>query len=127
VAPSRKKRERPMRTSAPPSAGSANSTTNAIAAKTAKVLNWRVRKADAPSCTACAMVCMLVVPSPAASTCVRNIIPIANAMTAMTPTTTTNVRLPPDRSTAFPPPASAAKMCPDIRPPQLGSVPVRCV
>src|SRR4051794_41872550 len=70
------------------------------------------------------MVCMLVVPSPAARTCVRNIIPMASAMTAMTPTMTTNVRLPPDRSTAFPPPDSAAKMLPDIRPPQVGLWPV---
>src|SRR4051794_18660474 len=71
------------------------------------------------------MVCMLVVPSPAASTCVRNIIPMASAMIAMTPTTTTNVRLLPDRSTvAALPLDSAAKMCPDIRPPPVGASPI---
>ena len=53
-------------------------------ANTPSVLNCRVRNADAPSCTAWAMFFMLVVPSPAARTSLRNIIPMASAMTAMT-------------------------------------------
>src|SRR4051812_22676636 len=67
---------------------------------------------------------MVVVPSPAAKTRGRDHIPMGHAVTALTPPLTTDVRLPPDRSTAFPPPDSAAKMLPDIRPPQVGLWPV---
>ena len=42
------------------SAGSASSSTKAIAANTASVRNCRVRYAEAPSCTAWAMVFMLL-------------------------------------------------------------------
>ena len=61
----------------------------ASTAKPASVLNCRVRKADAPSCTAAAMLCIFSVPVPAASTLLRRETAKPRATSAMTATTTT--------------------------------------
>ena len=86
----------------PASPGSTKSSANARAAKTASVLNWRVRYACAPSSTACPMRFMFSVPSGAASTSCRNTSAKASATTAMTATMTTKVVLPPERDTSTP-------------------------
>src|SRR5680860_1340050 len=63
---------------------------------------------------------MFSVPSPAARTCLRKIIPMASATTAMAPTTTTRVTLLLDRSTALSTLLTAARVSPDIGPPPVG-------
>ncbi len=90
--------ERPIR-SAVSSAGSRSRPKNATAAKMPRVRNCRVRYAEAPSCTALAMVFMLSVPSPAASTWDLNTKAITSATSAMRPTMITRVKLPPVSST----------------------------
>ncbi len=84
-----KKMERPIRMPKPPSAGSSSSTKNAMTAKTARVRNCRPRYAERPPGRPGRSFCMLSVPSPAASTWLRNIAPITSATAAMAPTTTT--------------------------------------
>ncbi|CAB4963331.1 unannotated protein [freshwater metagenome] len=69
-----------------------------IAAKIARVLNWRVRYADAPSWIAPAISFILGVPSLAARTSRTRTAATPRAASAMMATTTTVVRLPPDNS-----------------------------
>ena len=87
-APTTKKTERPMRIEVS-SAGSSVSRMSASTAKPASVLNCRVRNADAPSCTAAAMVCIFSVPWPAARTLRRSATANPSATSAITATTTT--------------------------------------
>ena len=87
-APTRKKIDRPM-LSPMLAAGSAKSSTKTIATKTARVLNWRLRYAVAPSWTARPMSCIFGVPASAASTSRRSTKPMARAARATTATTPT--------------------------------------
>src|SRR3954447_26231258 len=114
TAPTTKKMLRPTRT--PVSPGSRKSRRKTSRTNHLRVLNCRLRYAEAPSWTARAMVRMFSVPSPAASTCRRNRTPITSASSATTPTITTSVRLPPDRFTSCP--TAAARVVPGIRPPR---------
>ncbi len=102
TAPARKATERAIRRvrlaySSLACTGSKRRRKNAATAKTLSVRNCRPRYAPAPSCTARAITCILVVPSLAASTSRRKTIAITRASTAMTPTTATKVRLTLDK------------------------------
>ena len=72
TAPTTKKIERPIfgpdQNSSIPGTGRKRSAMTAITAKTARVRNWRLRYAAAPSWTAPAISCIFSVPSLAAST-----------------------------------------------------------
>jgi hypothetical protein len=93
TAPTTKKTDRPILTSvslSPASeTGSRNSSTTAMTTKIPSVLNWRTRYAEAPSCTAPAISCILLVPRPAASTALVSANAKPNATSAMTPAITT--------------------------------------
>ncbi|CAB5001542.1 unannotated protein [freshwater metagenome] len=69
-----------------------------IAAKMARVLNWRVRYAEAPSWIAPAISFIRSVPSLAERTSRTRTAATPRAASAMMATTTTVVRLPPDNS-----------------------------
>ena len=88
---------RPMR-SLVVSAGSRNSTKNTTTAKTERVLNCRLRYAEAPSWTAAAISFILSVPSSAARTSRARMAATTRAASAMTATMTTSVRLVPVNS-----------------------------
>ena len=77
-------------------AGSRSSATNAPAAKTPSVRNWRARNADAPSWMARAMTRIAGVPSSARSTSVRNHRDIPMAAAASIATMVTIMTLPAD-------------------------------
>ena len=80
------------------SAGSRNSTKKTITAKTARVLNCRLRYADAPSWTAPAISFIFSVPSSAARTSRTRTAATPRAASPMTATMTTIVRLLPVNS-----------------------------
>ena len=92
-APTTKATERPI-SSPVLLAGSAKSTRKTTMMNGASVLNWRVRKALAPSWTARPMSRIPCVPSSAASTCLRRTKPMASAMTATAATTMTTMLSP---------------------------------
>ena len=87
-APTRKNSDRPTLIEVV-SAGSRLSRTRASTANQARVLNCRVRNAEAPSCTAAAMPCIFSVPWSAASTLLRSATAKPSATSAMAATTTT--------------------------------------
>ena len=97
TAPMTKKMLRPMR-SVVVSAGSTKRTKKTMTAKMLRVLNWRLRYADAPSCTAAAISCILGVPSLAESTCRTRKAATTSAKRAMAATTMTVETFPADSS-----------------------------
>ena len=106
TAPTRKKMLRPI-FSESVSAGSRNSTKKTTTAKMARVLNWRLRKAEAPSCTAAPMLFILGVPSSAASTSRTNSPATPRASAAITATAEMMAILVPESSTT----PRAARFC----------------
>jgi hypothetical protein len=89
-APTMKNTERPIRTSVPPSlTGSRYSSTTAMITNMPRVLNWRIRYALAPSCTAPAISCIFWVPLPVARTVLTRPPAKPSATRAMTAATMT--------------------------------------
>jgi len=90
AAPTMKNADRPILTPIPPSlTGNRNSSTTAMITNTPRVLNWRVRYALAPSCTAPAMSCIFWVPLPVARTVLTRPAAKPSATSAMTAATMT--------------------------------------
>jgi hypothetical protein len=109
TAPTTKNTDRPILTDAPPSlTGSRNSNTTAMITNTPRVLNWRIRYALAPSCTAPAISCIFWVPLPVARTVLTRPAAKPNATSAIAAATMMMDTLLPVRD------SSLAAKAPDI-------------